>query len=81
MVGNSAVEERLRKILAETMPQADISKVDMNTKLREDLGLDSVRFLLLELNIEEAFGIEFDDNAQFDTVGDVYGFIVKHATK
>ena len=81
MAEKSTVEDRLRKILAETIPQTDIAKVNMKTRLREDLGLDSVRFLLLELNIEEAFGFEFEDNAQFDTVGDVYGFITEHATK
>lgn len=81
MAVNVAIEERLRKILSDTMPQTDTSKVDFNTKLREDLGLDSVRFLLLELNIEEAFGFEFEDSVQFDTVGDVYEYIVKKATK
>ena len=81
MADKKAVEDKLRKILAESMPQTDMSKVNLNTRLREDLGLDSVRFLLLELNIEEDFGPQFDDNARFDTVGDVYEFILQHATK
>ena len=47
------------------------------SRLRADLGLNSVNILYMVIAIEEAFGIYFDDvgvNA-FETVGDTVDYI------
>lgn len=55
-----------------------ISKADENTRLAEDLGLNSVNVLYLVIAIEEVFEIRFDDDTgvdSFSTVGDVADYI------
>ena len=55
-----------------------ISAADENTRLSEDLGLNSVNVLYLVIAIEEVFNIRFDDDTgvdTFKTVGDVTDYI------
>ncbi|MEE1016768.1 MAG: phosphopantetheine-binding protein [Ruminococcus sp.] len=55
-----------------------IGAADENTRLSEDLGLNSVNVLYLVIAIEEVFNIRFDDDTgvdTFKTVGDVTDYI------
>ncbi len=55
-----------------------IGAADENTRLSEDLGLNSVNMLYLVIAIEEVFNIRFDDDTgvdTFKTVGDVTDYI------
>lgn len=55
-----------------------INNADENTRLLEDLGLNSVNVLYLVIAIEEVFEIRFDDDTgvdSFSTVGDVAEYI------
>ena len=55
-----------------------IGAADENTRLSEDLGLNSVNVLYLVIAIEEVFEIRFDDDTgvdSFSTVGDVADYI------
>ena len=55
-----------------------INNADENTRLLEDLGLNSVNVLYLVIAIEEVFEIRFDDDTgvdSFSTVGDVADYI------
>lgn len=55
-----------------------IRAADENTRLSEDLGLNSVNVLYLVIAIEEVFNIRFDDDTgvdTFKTVGDVTDYI------
>ncbi len=55
-----------------------IGAADENTRLSEDLGLNSVNVLYLVIAIEEVFNIRFDDDTgvdTFKTVGDVADYI------
>lgn len=55
-----------------------INNTDENTRLLEDLGLNSVNVLYLVIAIEEVFEIRFDDDTgvdSFSTVGDVADYI------
>lgn len=55
-----------------------IKAADENTRLSEDLGLNSVNVLYLVIAIEEVFNIRFDDDTgvdTFKTVGDVTDYI------
>lgn len=56
----------------------NIEKADEDTRLLEDLGLNSVNVLYLVIAIEEVFEIRFDDDTgvdSFSTVGDVADYI------
>ena len=55
-----------------------IGAADENTRLSEDLGLNSVNVLYLVIAIEEVFNIRFDDDTgvdTFKTVGDAADYI------
>lgn len=55
-----------------------INNADENTRLLEDLGLNSVNVLYLVIAIEEVFNIRFDDDTgvdTFKTVGDAADYI------
>lgn len=55
-----------------------IKAADENTRLSEDLGLNSVNVLYLVIAIEEVFNIRFDDDTgvdTFKTVGDAADYI------
>ena len=58
---------------------SDISKVDMNTTLSEDLQADSLDKVEMIMDAETKYNIEIDDDASmaFVTVGDVVDYIAK----
>lgn len=72
--------EKLKDILlvADGGNAEKINNTDENTRLLEDLGLNSVNVLYLVIAIEEVFEIRFDDDTgvdSFSTVGDVADYI------
>ena len=69
---------QLKEILAKIKPSADLGAVNDDTQLVRDLGLDSLTILLMALAVEKEFGIRFEGNPQFITVGQVVDF-VEHA--
>lgn len=74
------IVEKLKDILliADSGNADKIKAADENTRLAEDLGLNSVNVLYLVIAIEEVFGIRFDDDTgvdTFSTVGDVADYI------
>ncbi|HBF67759.1 MAG TPA: acyl carrier protein [Firmicutes bacterium] len=73
--------ERLLKIIKETMPDADVSDADENSRLIEDLGFDSIGLMMLAMALEDEFGVRFTNSINFVTVKDVINYLEKHATK
>ena len=74
------IMEKLKDILlvADNGNADKIKAADENTRLAEDLGLNSVNVLYLVIAIEEVFSIRFDDDTgvdSFSTVGDVADYI------
>ena len=72
--------EKLKDILlvADGGNAEKINNADENTRLLEDLGLNSVTVLYLVIAIEEVFEIRFDDETgvdSFSSVGDVADYI------
>ena len=55
----------------------DASDLDLETRLREDLGLSSLKTVDLIVRIEEVFDISIsdDDLGSLKTIGDVVGVI------
>ena len=70
----------LKEILKLIKPSADFSKINEDSQLVRDVGLDSLTILLLSLAIENKFGFKFEGNPKFNTVGEVIGFISSNTT-
>lgn len=62
------IRERLQKLVDREIP-----KLTPATRLRDELGLNSLDAVELVLELEEAFGIELPDEdlTRFESVGDV----------
>ena len=61
----------LKIIFKQINPNIDIASVTLDTKLVEDLGLDSLTILMLSFAIEKKFEIKFSGTPKFATVGEV----------
>ena len=71
------VFEGLKEIFAGVKPKLDLGKVTMESRLVNDLGIDSLSMLLLSLAAEHKFGMQFaTDTPPFETVGEVCAYIV-----
>ena len=67
--------EKLKELMKNITPDADFSKVTLETRLIEDLHFDSLGIMMFAMAIEDEFGIKFDEPMNFATVGDVVKFI------
>lgn len=65
----------LNEVLNGSRPALSADDLNEEAKLREDLGLNSITMLMLVMNIEEEFDIEFPTDRQYTTVGDVIAAI------
>ena len=72
--------ERLKRLIKENMPDADVEQVTMDTTLAA-LGIDSIGMMMLSMSMEEEFGVEFQEAISFITVKDVLDYLDKNATK
>lgn len=68
---------KLAEILLKLKPETDLSLANENTKLVEELGMDSLTLLMMALQSEKTFGIRFENlqASSFQTVGDVCKYI------
>lgn len=73
--------ERLTKIIKENLPDKELSGIAPESRLIEDLGMDSIGMMMLSMSIEDEFGVTFDGPVSFKTVQDVLDFLAKNATK
>lgn len=73
------VLDQIKEILKDTM-DIDESKITLDTKLKEDLELDSLDSVELIMSAEEEFGIEIPDEdvMNFKTVNDIVNYIEEH---
>ena len=71
------VYEKLGGILLKLKQETDLSLVSEETRLVDELGLDSLTLLMMALQAEEMFGIRFENlqASSFQTVGDVCTYI------
>lgn len=68
----------LKAIFKQIKPNLDSDTVTEQTRLIEDLGLDSLTILLLSFAIEKKFEFKFDGAPKFASVGEVMDYIEKH---
>lgn len=73
--------ERLLKLIQENLPDAELEKATLDSRLMEDLGLDSVGMMMLSMSMEDEFGVRFDEPVYFVTVRDVIDWLKVNATK
>ena len=73
--------DRLLKVIKENMPDVDVDGITKDSRLKEDIGMDSVGMMMLSMSIEDEFGLTFDRPVFFKTVSDVLDFLEKNATK
>ncbi|EMS78676.1 MULTISPECIES: acyl carrier protein [Desulfotignum] len=71
------IETKVRKVIAEKIPDIDIEDVVPEASLIDDLGADSLTIVELIMSMEEIFEIEIDDEAaeKLVTVQDAIDFI------
>ena len=67
--------DQLKTILAKVNREIDMDSVTEDTRLIEDLSLDSLAMMLFAMEIEAAFGFRFTEPVKFATVGDVCRFL------
>jgi len=67
--------DKLKSVFQTVNPKQDLDKVTMESRLFEDLGVDSLTLLLLTLSIESEFGITLESDARFKTVAEVVKYI------
>lgn len=67
--------EKLKVILEKVLPDVDMTAVNMDTKLIDDLGFDSLAIMMMSMEIEDAFGFKFKEFVKFETVGDVCNYL------
>ena len=72
------MEETLLALLLEVSPEIDPQQISSRSNLQSDLGLDSLKCMMLLMGIEDAFQVELDDSAIFEIVGDVYEYLHRH---
>jgi acyl carrier protein len=72
--------EELKKIIVEKLDNVDETKITPESKIREDLGADSIDTYELVYAIEEKMGIQIPNEQanEIVTVGDVLEFIKKN---
>lgn len=68
--------DEVQKILAKQL-RIDASSIQMSSRIKEDLGADSLNVLQLLMKIEDDYGIVIPDEklAHFDTVADVVAYL------
>ena len=68
--------EEVQKILAKQL-RIDAQKVQMDSRIKEDLGADSLNILQLLMKIEDDYGIVIPDEklANFERVRDVVEYL------
>ena len=67
--------DKIKEILARSFPDVDINSVNEDTRLVEDLGFDSLSFMMMAMEIEDAFGFKFHEMVKFETVGDACSYL------
>lgn len=68
--------EKVRKLIALQLKVSE-DKITMESKIKDDLGADSVDILQLLMTLEEEHGIEIPDEklVKFNTVGDIVEYL------
>ena len=69
--------EKVKKILEKQLRLKEGVEVTLDSRIKEDLGADSLDVLQLLMAIEDEYGVDVPDEklAEFSTVGDVVAYL------
>ena len=67
--------DQLKEILSKVNKDIDMQSITEDTRLVDDLGLDSLSIMLFAMEIEAAFGFRFTEPEKFVTVGEVCRYL------
>lgn len=67
--------DQLKEILSKVNKDIDMQSITEETRLVDDLGLDSLSIMLFAMEIEAAFGFRFTEPVKFVTVGEVCRYL------
>jgi acyl carrier protein len=69
--------ERLRRILQELAPEADVEGLDPDVRVRDQLDIDSMDLLNFVIAVDEQFGVDIPerDYAKLRTLNDMVGYL------
>lgn len=70
------VFEQVKQMILQEL-KVDASKITLEARLQEDLGMDSLDAVELVMNVESEYGIIISDEQamQIKTIGDVVAFV------
>ena len=71
--------QELKVIVKMIKPNLDAETLTTQTRLIEDLGLDSLTILLLSFAIEKKFEFKFEGTPRFASIDEVIDYIEKHS--
>ena len=79
---NNDIELRIKKLISDKIG-FDESQIKMDSRLSEDLRMDSLDSIDIIMDVEEEFGIEIKelDSENIKTFGDLVNFVQKATTK
>ena len=79
---NNEVEKQVIEVLAEKSC-VDVEKIDLDSSLIEDLGMDSLDAIEAAFQFEEQYGMEIDDNdiQNFKVVQDIVDYINRRVSE
>ena len=79
--GRSCVKNAPAPLLAKCSQMVIINNIGQmivntqKTRIKDDLGIDSLNMMLVAVEIEDEYGIEFDGSQSPDTVGELIDYI------
>ena len=73
--------QELIDILLRTAPDTDISKLTADSRLKADLGLTSLDFIIIMFEIQDKYGVTFTGEESVETVGAMLRFLEENSKK
>lgn len=82
VASNNEIEKQVIEVLAEKSC-VDVKKIDLESSLIEDLGMDSLDAIEATFQFEEQYGLEIadDDIRKFEIVQDIVDYINKRLSQ
>ena len=65
----------LKQIVKKTAPKVNVDNMTEDSRLLEDLRLDSLSVLMMSMGVEEFYGITLEEFVPFKTVKDVIDYL------
>lgn len=75
------IKGKLLEVVEDVMPEVDAASINMEASLTDDYDVNSVSMIRMLVELEDKFGVEYDDNElaiyKYSTFDDVVDSIEK----